>query len=214
MRILMTAGALQKVEACVLDDSGVRGRRTMALGAVHLFVTSRECELGSRVIEGDQRFPARITVALLAVSAELPRVPIVVTRQAGGPEPKETPARVFNRDQLAGFFGNMTRAVALYATQSRMTAFEPIPGGAVIEIVFRCGPPDDAELLAVVLGVTAGAVDITFSPVDNVGMIAMFGIHQLADITMASQASQFGGSRPENMATGAFQRSFQRTVGS
>jgi hypothetical protein len=84
----------------------------------------------------------------------------------------------------------MPWAVALNASQSGMPPFQRVPRRTMIELILRFRPSDNAEVAAVVFGMTARAIDVSLSPIEVPGVITTFPIEEFPDIAMASKAPQ------------------------
>ena len=93
-----------------------------------------------------------------------------------------------------------------------MPSLERIAGFAVIEIVFGSGPADNPEVLAEVLGVAAGAVQVSLCPVEDFAVIAAVLCHQVPDFPVARLAVEFRRARPKAVAARAFDRTVDRLV--
>ena len=93
-----------------------------------------------------------------------------------------------------------------------MPSLERIAGFAVVEIVFGSGPADNPEVLAEVLGVAAGAVQVSLCAVEDFAVIAAVLCHQVPDFPVARLAVEFRRARPKAVAARAFDRTVDRLV--
>ena len=211
MRVLVAAGALGEAQPGVLDHLGVGGCGAMALGARRVLVTPGQREMGSGVIERLDRRPVRKAVASLAVGTELTRVAVFVTGQAGGVQPLESASRT-DHDVLAVGFGNMPGIVALRTLQRGVPPLQGVAGLAVVEVVLRRRPANDSEVLAVVLGVAARAIEIAGCAVDDSPVVALVLRHQRVNLQMAGGTAQLGRACAEDVATTAFERAVHRLM--
>lgn len=192
MRILVAAAARCKIDSLVLDDLGIRPLRLMALRALYVSVFPRQREVRRRMIEGLHRFPSIEIVARLAVVAELPGVMIFVARQTGRMQTLERMGKVLDHNDLPVRRRDVLGVVALLAFQLRMLAEQRVAGLLVVEFLLGGIPLEDAEILAIMLGVAAGAVGVAFAPVDHAPVHAFMRSHQLGDLAMTVETLQLG----------------------
>lgn len=164
----------------------------MALGAFHILVFPDQWEMGGGVVELLHRFPGGQAVTLLAVGPQLPGVPILVAGEAGRMEPFEGRVQISKADLLTIGRRYIFGVVALLAAERGMAALQQVAGLAMIEFRLGCVPFENAEILAVVLGVAACAIDIALGGVHYVPVQAFAIAHESADFFVAVQAFQFG----------------------
>lgn len=199
VRILVAARTRLEIEPLVLNHLGIRLRRLMTLGAFHILVLSGQGEMRGRVIELFDRLPVILIVACLAFGSQLTGVAILVAGQAGRVQSFEGVRQIVIHNEFSIGRGNVLGVMAVLAFQLSMLAGERISGLLVIEFFFRGVPLEDAEVLAVVFGVAAGAVGIALGAVHDVSMHAFVRLDQLEDLPVAVQALQLGFSRAEAM---------------
>jgi len=157
VRIRMTSGAGSKIK------SGVFHRFFGAGGKVALFAGDlgvRACQriFCFRMIELLGLLPALDVMALPAIWPELAFVWIGV---AGGTvlgQPHERFRKIFFFNQCAGRRGNMRWRVAFLAGDPGMFVHEGIARQAMVELLERGLPVDEAEVLAIVFEVASHAV--------------------------------------------------------
>lgn len=83
----------------------------------------------------------------------------------------------------------------------------------MVELLLRGLPFEDAETLAVVLGVAARAIRVAFRAVYHSPVHGFAIAHEGPDLPVAGQAFQLRRARAEDVTTGALQRTVQRVVG-
>ncbi|MFN7996252.1 MAG: hypothetical protein U0Q18_21755 [Bryobacteraceae bacterium] len=103
--------------------------------------------------------------------------------------------------------------MAFCATQPGVTPLQQIACGFVIELIFRCGPLEYLEILAIVLGVATGTILIALCPIRHSPVVAFVLSDQVTDFLVTRQAVQLRDARPEGVTTTAFQRAIQRVMG-
>jgi len=156
MRILVAVRALVERYADILRLA-VRSVR-VALGALYLYVQTRQWITGFRVVELSHvdRFPVDGIVAGLAVLAEASFVLIFVARGATTGQSEVGAAQVFLFDRRTFLRRNVRWIVALVTGYGSMLAFQNVSGLFVIESLDV--PLDKGKIVAVMLGVAAGAL--------------------------------------------------------
>jgi len=214
VRILMATGTSRKVEPSVLDDLRIGGGGLMAFRAFDRLMLSGEGESGVGMIEGLDRLPAENVMAFLAVGAELAGVWIFVARQAGRVHSFEGPVEIANHDPFVvghrDVFGIVTRS----ALQTGVAPFQDVSCLAVVKLIFGSVPLEDAEVLAVVLGMASRAIVVAFGTVNHASMHAFVRSHQRQNLAVAIHALELFPPRAERMTAGALERSIQRVMGS
>jgi hypothetical protein len=71
----------------------------------------------------------------------------------------------------------------------------------VVEFLFGCVPLEDAEILAIVLGVAPRAVCVAFAPVNYAPVHPFMRFHQFVNFAMAVEALQLGFAGAKTMTT-------------
>ena len=130
----------------------------MALGALHLRVQTRQWVSGLAVIElpDVKLLPIHKVVAGLAGGTETALVEIFVARNAGSRKTEKGAVQIFIFDCRAFLRGYARCVVALVTGQSRVLAFQHVPGFLVVE---GLGVPfNQREVFAIVFGVTASTL--------------------------------------------------------
>ncbi len=212
--VAVATGAIGELEPGVLNDLGIVGLRMVALIALQVYVFSRERKSGLRVVERDHGLPARVVVTAAAIGAELASMAVLVAGETGGVQAHEGMSQVLHGDIFSSRRRDVSGVMTLFAFQAGVTAFEGVAGGAVVEIVFGFGPVDDAEVLAVVFRVAAGAIHVALFRLEDTAMIAAPASYQVADFAVAALAFQLGSALAEGVTGGAFQGTIQGGVGS
>lgn len=190
MRVLVAAAAGLKVDSFVLDDFRVRLCRLMALRAFDASVLPGQREMRHRMIECFYGFPVVVIVAGLAFGAQLAFVMVLMTREAGRVQAFERPRQIVNHDDFSVCHGDVLRVMALFAFQLRVLAEEHITGLLMIEFIFGGIPLEDAEVLAVVLGVASGAIGIPLAAIGHAPVHTLMRFHETVDLAMAVEALQ------------------------
>lgn len=175
----------------------------MTLGAIQVLVLSGQREVRRRMIEHLHRLPAVEIMARLAVRAELSCVMIFVARQTRRMQPLEGVSQIVVHDDLPVRSRDVLRVVAVLALQLRVLAQQRIAGLSVVEFLLGGIPLEDAEILAIVLGVAARAVCIAFAAVDHLPVHPFMRFHQFVNFAVAVETLQLGFSGAKTMTAGA-----------
>jgi hypothetical protein len=101
----------------------------------------------------------------------------------------EGAAQILDHDTLAVGFGNVTGSVALLALQTGVASLQNISGSAVIELRFRLWPLKYLEVLAIVLCVATGAIQVALGRVCDPPVIAFALRDQNAYLLVTREAA-------------------------
>jgi len=101
--------------------------------------------------------------------------------------------------------GTMT----LLTVQVGVSSLKHETGFAMIELLFWSGPTDDVKILAVMLGVTAGTVHVSFGQIGHTRVIASFCSNSLPNFGVASKTFELGTPRSEGMTLSTLKRSLE-----
>ena len=151
-------------------------------------------------------------MALLAVGPELAAMLILMTGETSWMKPFERLAEVVYLDLLPVGRRNIPGVMALLATEAGMAADQRIACLAMIELLFRCLPFENAEAFAIVLGVASRAIGIALGRVHYAPVHAFAVAYDGPNLAVAVQAFQLGRARSEHVATRAIQRTIQRVM--
>ena len=164
----------------------------MTLAALQVLVLSRKREVRRRMVERLHRLPPVEIVARLAVARQLPGVMVFVARQTSRMQPLECVGQIVVHDDLPVRGRDVLRVVAVLALQLRVLTQQRIAGLVMVEFLFGGIPLEDAEILAIVLGVAARAVCVAFAPVDHAPVHTFMRFYQLVNLAVTVEALQFG----------------------
>jgi len=160
----------------------------MALRALHLSVQSGQGIAGFAVIElaDIDLLPVDKVVTRLAGRTEPPFMKVFVARNAGRGQPKIRAVQVLILNGCAFLRRDVCGAMALVAVESRVLAFEHIPGFVVVERLSV--PLNQGKVFAVVLGVAFCALLAGASRDVIGGVQPALGGKTTGDFGMAFQA--------------------------
>jgi len=210
VRILVAVGAEIERDARIPRLS-IRSVR-VALFAFHLCVQACQRIAGLAVIElaDVELFPVDEVVARLASGTETSFVEVFMARDAGLGQAQERAVQILVLNRRAFLRRDAGRVVALIALESSVFAFEHVSRFAVVESFDV--PLDQGEIVAVVLGVAAGAFLAGAGGNLVSGVKPAMSIQAIRDFRVALETLQRG-LTAELMTTGAVGRSIEGLVG-
>lgn len=158
VRISVTVRATRERNPRVFDVRfGIRhGRVTFSAG--HRCVGSRQGEFRGRMIECCGELPRIRSVALHTVRTQLPAVLVLMAPDAGTGESQIAMIQVFHLNLRARRGHDLSRVVALLATQSGMAARQRESGLPMIHGFAVRLPADERKICAIVVRVTLNAI--------------------------------------------------------
>ena len=84
----------------------------------------------------------------------------------------------------------------------------------MVKLIFGGVPLEDAEVLAVVLGMASRTIVVVLGTVNHASMHALVRSHQLENLAVAVQALELFPPRAERVTAGTLERTIQRAMGS
>lgn len=139
-----------------------------------------------------------------AVRSQLPAMFIGMAVRAGRRQAQQGMVAIPHPDGDALRLHDVLRIVAAVASQAGVLAHQRIAGLAMIELALRRVPFDDVEVLAVMLGVAAGAVFVKLRVLYHPRVIsAAFG-NTGANLYVTTQAAEARRAGAEYVANAAF----------
>ena len=166
VRVLVAGSALCECDSHVLHlrFGAILGRHLqVAFLAWRAFVSAGQAVFGSRMVEAGDVLPIRGDVAALAGAAQLSLVLVLV---AGGAIRAKTQVRalhVLYQNAAAGGWRDALGIMALITLEPRVAPVQRIASFPVIEFVETHIPANRHKVLAVVVGVTLGALCVRLS---------------------------------------------------
>ena len=174
----------------------------MALRASDFCVQAGEGITGFGVIEAAYVFPVGGVVAGLAILAQSALVKVFMAGHAGTGEPKKALVGIFLTNQRPHLRLHEFCRVALLALDRRVLAFQSIAGLAMIELLLRRLPVDEAEVFTVVFGMAARAILVWIVSLDHSRVEALVCGEALVDFSVAVQTLE-ASAAAELVAAGA-----------
>jgi hypothetical protein len=164
----------------------------MTLGALQVLVFSSQPEMRTRMIKRFDRLPVSRIVTRLTLGAQLSGMMIFVASEAGRVQTLEGLRQVVNHDVFTVGRGNVFGIMAVLALQLRMLAEQRVTGLLMVELFLGCLPFEDAKPLAVMLGMTAGAIRVVLGVVGDPPMHTLVVLYQFGDFPVAVEALELG----------------------
>ena len=99
--------------------------------------------------------------------------------------------------------------MTLLTVQVGVSSLKHETGFTMIELFFWSGPTDDVKILAVMLGVTAGTVHVSFEQIGHACVIASSCRNPLPNFGVAAKTFELGTPRSERMTLSTLKRSLE-----
>lgn len=202
VRIAVARRATVEGRHLELHDSLLSRRRRMAFLAGRPHVSSGQREARTAVIEL-RRLPAFGRVATLAIPSELTAMHVLMALRTLARQTQVRTLQVLHLDALALDFRDARRVVALRTLKLSVLAFERVTRRRVIELAGRRVPLDELEVLAVVLGMAAGACLVRALRAHQRRVEPALPLQPERNLHMAVEALEAGGAFAQFVARSA-----------
>lgn len=151
-------------------------------------------------------------MAAYAVRAQLALMCVGMTGEAVSRQAQISARRIFHNNAARGGGGNVRRLVASFTGRTGVAPFQDVASASMVEFRQRCVPPNQGEILTVVLRVAAHAAFPRHLGAHQRRVEPPLFLQTPADLGVAIEALVFGRSLPDVMAIGAVCRTAQESM--